>query len=159
MPSRATASFDVTGWDQAPYGEQDAAGPRLSRATVRKSFRGDLVAESTAELLMCQADPSDLSAGAGYVASELVTGRLAGREGRFVLQHWGVSDRDGQQTGGGTLSRGPARGNSLGSRDKCRLLSTQMGRTRSCWTMRFHKPNGRTAVALVRRLRLDRVVN
>jgi hypothetical protein len=49
---------------------------------------------------MCQADPSDLSAGAGYVASEMVVGRLAERVGTFVLQHWGVSDRDGQQTGG-----------------------------------------------------------
>ena len=100
MPSRATASFDVTGWDQSPYEDQDPSGPHLSRATVRKSFRGDLTGESTAELLMCQANPSDLSAGAGYVASEMVVGQLAGREGTFVLQHWGMSVGEERRTGG-----------------------------------------------------------
>ena len=100
MTTRATAAFDVIGWDQSPYRDGDAEGPCLSRATVRKSFQGDLVGESTAELLMCQADTTDLSAGAGYVASEMVVGQLAGRAGTFVMQHWGVSDRDGRQTGG-----------------------------------------------------------
>ncbi|MDX1578412.1 MAG: DUF3224 domain-containing protein [Gemmatimonadota bacterium] len=99
MTERATSSFDVTAWNQTPYGESDD-GPALSRATVRKRFEGDLTGESTAELLMCQADPDDLSAGAGYVASELVTGRLAGREGTFVLQHWGLSEGGSERTGG-----------------------------------------------------------
>ena len=100
MTTRAISSFEVTGWDQAPYGNGDD-GPSLSRATVRKKFGGDLEAESTAELLMCQADKSDLGAGAGYVASELVTGRLGGRAGTFVLQHWGLSGgAAGQRTGG-----------------------------------------------------------
>ncbi|MDH4044567.1 MAG: DUF3224 domain-containing protein [Gemmatimonadota bacterium] len=80
MPTRATATFTVTGWDPTPY-DEDVAGPRLSRATVRKTFLGDLTAESTAQLLMCQADLSDLSAGAGYVASERVVGRLGDRRG------------------------------------------------------------------------------
>lgn len=97
MTTRAVSSFKVTGWDQTPYGEQ-APGQLLSRATVGKSFEGDMVAESTAELLMCQADQKDLSAGAGYVASELVTGRIGDRAGTFVLQHWGLS-------GGGDASR------------------------------------------------------
>jgi len=90
MTTRATATFDVTGWDQTAYGEATGS-QQLSRATVRKAFRGDLAGESTAELLMCQADASDLGAGAGYVASELVTGALGGRAGTFVMQHWGVS--------------------------------------------------------------------
>lgn len=90
MSVRATASFEVTGWDQEPYGD-GGDGPSLSRATVRKAFTGDLTGDSTAELLMCQADTSDLDAGAGYVASERVTGRLGGQDGSFVMQHWGVS--------------------------------------------------------------------
>ena len=91
MTTRATATFEVTGWDQTTYGD-DTGGQHLSRATVRKTFSGDLVGESTAELLMCrQEHPSDVGAGAGYVASELVTGSLAGRAGTFVMQHWGVS--------------------------------------------------------------------
>ena len=90
MTTRATSSFDVTGWDHSPY-DEGIPGPALSRAKVRKAFRGDLVGESTAELLMCQADPANLNAGAGYIASERVVGKLAGREGSFVMQHWGVS--------------------------------------------------------------------
>lgn len=90
MANRAVSSFEVTGWEQSPYGDE-GAGPSFSRATVKKSFSGDLRGESTAELLMCQADPSSLDAGAGYVASELVVGRLGDQEGTFVLQHWGLA--------------------------------------------------------------------
>jgi hypothetical protein len=90
MSTRAIASFDVTAWDDAPY-DEPADGPRLARATVRKAFRGDLEGESTAELLLCQSDPSGGAAGAGYVASERVVGRLGGRSGTFVLQHGGLS--------------------------------------------------------------------
>ncbi len=63
MAKRAISSFEVMGWDQTPYGNQ-GEGPSLSRATVRKTFTGDLSGESSAELLMCQADSSDLDAGA-----------------------------------------------------------------------------------------------
>ena len=91
MTTHATATFEVTGWEQTTYGD-NTGGQHLSRATVRKEFSGDLAGESTAELLMCrQEDPSDLGAGAGYVASELVTGTLGGRTGTFVMQHWGTS--------------------------------------------------------------------
>ena len=91
MTTRATATFEVTGWEQTTYGDT-TRGQHLSRGTVRKAFSGDLDGESTAELLMCrQEHPSNLDAGAGYVASELVTGTLAGRTGTFVMQHWGTS--------------------------------------------------------------------
>ena len=99
MPNRAISRFDVTGWDQKPH-EEGTEGPSLSRARVKKAFRGDLTGESTAELLMCQADRSDLSAGAGYVASERVVGRLGDLSGSFVLQHWGLSHAGAQRTGG-----------------------------------------------------------
>lgn len=90
MARIAHATFDVTGWDQEPYGDAEAP-PLFSRARVRKAFSGDLEGESDAELLMCQADPQDLSAGAGYVASERFRGTLDGRSGSFVLQHGGLS--------------------------------------------------------------------
>jgi hypothetical protein len=91
MPARALSVFHVTGWEATPYDLDAGDGPHLSRATVRKAFEGDLVGESTAELLLCQADPEDLAAGAGYVASEVVRGTLAGRSGTFVMQHGGLS--------------------------------------------------------------------
>ena len=89
MSKRAIASFTVTNWDPKPYGE--GSGPHLSRTAVSKDFSGDLDGTSTGELLTCQADPADLSAGAGYVASEVVTGTLTNRTGTFVLQHMGIS--------------------------------------------------------------------
>jgi len=113
MTMRAISSFDVTGWDQTPY-EEEVKGPRLSRATVRKTFRGDLAGESTAELLMCQADPSDLSSGAGYVASERVVARLGGRAGTFVLQHWGLSGGGGPQRTSGHIVPGSGTGELAG---------------------------------------------
>ncbi|WP_423924819.1 DUF3224 domain-containing protein [Candidatus Palauibacter sp.] len=97
--TRAVASFDVTGWDQGEP-ESAAGGPTLSSAVVRKQFGGDLVAESEARLMMCQADTSDISAGAGYIASEVVRGSLAGKQGTFVMQHWGLSADGREQTGG-----------------------------------------------------------
>ncbi|MEE9207341.1 MAG: DUF3224 domain-containing protein [Gemmatimonadota bacterium] len=112
MKIHATSSFDVTGWEQASY-DDGVAGPALSRATVRKAFTGDLSGDSTAELLMCQADTSDLGAGAGYVASERVTGRLGDREGTFVIQHWGVSV-GGNQSAGGHVVPGSGTGDLAG---------------------------------------------
>lgn len=89
MSTRATAHFDVTGWDEAPY-DEPADAPRLARATVTKAFSGDLDGESTAEVLLCQRDPGDLGAGGGYLASERFVGRLGERSGTFVLQHGGL---------------------------------------------------------------------
>lgn len=89
MP-QAISSFEVTGWDEEAY-EERSHEPRLSRATVTKRYRGDLDGEGAAELLMCQADAADYDLGAGYVASEKVSGTLLGKRGGFVMQHGGLS--------------------------------------------------------------------
>jgi hypothetical protein len=88
MPTRATASFDVTGWVPTPY-DEPPEGPHLARVAVRKAFRGDLEGESTGEGLFCGTNAP--AAGAGYVVSERFTGRLGARTGTFVLQHVGVA--------------------------------------------------------------------
>lgn len=110
--TRAVASFTVTGWDQGEP-EADPAGPTRSHATVRKQFEGDLAAESEARLLMCQADTADITAGAGYVASEVVRGALRGRDGSFVMQHWGLS-ADGRERTGGHIVPGSGTGELTG---------------------------------------------
>ncbi len=84
---KATASFKVTGWDPAPY-DQPSDGPELSRISIQKSFHGDFTGESTGEGLFC--GMNNPTAGAGYVVSEKVTGRLGDRTGSFVIQHGGV---------------------------------------------------------------------
>jgi Protein of unknown function (DUF3224) len=81
MSERATASFDITTWDEQPYDERD--GVRLSRTRVVKVFRGEVEGESTAELLMAVAGEDS----AAYVGVERVTGRVNGRNGSFIYLH------------------------------------------------------------------------
>jgi hypothetical protein len=87
MKKRATAMFAIKTWDEKPY--NDGAGlPKLTRASVTKSFRGDLEGESQLEYLMVyRADGT-----ASFVGLERVVGRLSGRSGSFVLQRTGSFD-------------------------------------------------------------------
>lgn len=85
---KASARFDVTGWDPSPPFDQPSEGPELTRITIRKAFQGDIEGESKGEGLFC--GMSDPEAGAGYVVSERVTGRLGDRQGSFVIQHGGL---------------------------------------------------------------------
>ena len=39
---------------------------------------------------MCRASAEGPLENAGYIASEQVSGTLGGREGTFVLHHWGI---------------------------------------------------------------------
>ena len=113
MPTQATSTFNVTGWDESPYAEPDD-GPRLARTTVKKAFEGDLEGESTAQLLMCQATAKDLKAGAGYVASEQFTGSLDGKSGSFVIQHGGLVSAEGTQQTFGHVVPGSGTGELAG---------------------------------------------
>lgn len=125
MTMRTTASFDVTGWEEQPYDEPEV-GPRLARATVTKAFSGELAGESTAELLMCQADPDDFKAGAGYVASEQFVGQLGDREGSFVMQHGGLSGSGAERTFGHVVP-GSATGALAGLRGEVLISRTPEG--------------------------------
>lgn len=96
---KAVAEFDVVSWDQTPY-DGVPGGPALAEAVVGKAYRGDLAGTGQARLLMCRAADGEAAAdsgassaptNAGYVASEQIVGRLADREGSFVVQHWGVA--------------------------------------------------------------------
>jgi hypothetical protein len=63
---------------------------RLGRLTIDKQFQGDLEATSKGEMLT---GSTQVKGSAGYVAMELVTGKLNGRSGSFILQHTGTMDR------------------------------------------------------------------
>jgi len=81
----ANASFAIKTWDEKPYGEGPDL-PKLTRASVAKSFTGDLEGEGHVEYLMSyRADGS-----ATFVGLERVVGRLGGKTGSFVLQRAGV---------------------------------------------------------------------
>ena len=81
----ANARFAIKAWDETPYSE-GAGLPKLTRASVKKTFTGDLEGEGQVEyLMMYRADGS-----ATFVGLERVVGRLGGRTGSFVLQRTGL---------------------------------------------------------------------
>lgn|SRR5581483_5784392 len=86
MP-RANGPFDVTA---APKASDVQDGNTLSRLSLDKQYRGDLVATAVGEMLSAV---TSVKGSAAYVAQERVTGTLNGKTGSFVLQHTGVMNR------------------------------------------------------------------
>jgi hypothetical protein len=95
MAERASATFEITSWEEAVY-DAPAEGSKLLRATVLKTFQGEVAGTSAAELLMVRAGDEG---GEGYLATERITGRVGERTGSFVVQHGGVSSREVHQFG------------------------------------------------------------
>ena len=85
MSIQAKSDFKILAWEQKPYDKHEE-GPELLKIDVKRSFQGDVEAESTAVLLMCQASNDS----AGYVATERIIGRVGSRSGSFVIQHGGA---------------------------------------------------------------------
>jgi len=88
LTTRATGTFDVKLTPQSSDEEPD--GSTLARLSIDKTFRGDLDATSTGEMLSAG---TRTRGSAGYVAVERVTGALHGRRGSFVLKHDGTMTR------------------------------------------------------------------
>ena len=121
MPQRAVASFEVISWDQSTY-DDPVDAPALSRATVRKVFRGELDASSSAELLMCRPD----DASGGYTASERIIGKVGERTGSFVVQHGATQDGERYDVYGRVLP-GSGTGDLTGIRGVCTFRHDQNG--------------------------------
>ena len=85
MKKRASAQFAIKNWDEKPYSEGPDL-PKLTRASVAKTFTGDIEGEGSVEyLMMYRVDGS-----ATFVGLERVVGRIDGKSGTFVLQRSGV---------------------------------------------------------------------
>lgn len=90
MKQNANARFAIQGWDEKPYSEGPDL-PKLTRATVTKTYTGDIAGDGRVEyLMMYRADGS-----AAFVGLEQFAGRIGGKTGSFVLQRTGVFE-DGQ---------------------------------------------------------------
>src|SRR5512134_1377423 len=85
MKKSAKARFAIKSWDEKPYSEgQDR--PRLTRASVTKTYTGDIEGEGEVEyLMMYRSDGS-----ATFVGLERVVGRIGSKTGTFVLQRTGT---------------------------------------------------------------------
>lgn len=85
MKQTASARFAIKSWDEKPYSEGEDL-PKLTRASVAKTYTGDIEGEGQVEyLMMYRGDGS-----ATFVGLERIVGRIAGRTGSFVLQRTGV---------------------------------------------------------------------
>jgi len=65
-------------------------GISLGRMSIDKTFEGELNAISIGEMLSAL---TPTQGSAGYVAIEQVTGTLSGKNGSFVLQHFGTMSK------------------------------------------------------------------
>jgi Protein of unknown function (DUF3224) len=84
-PVRLSAVITVHQYEPAAYLEPPE-GPSLVKIHVEESFSGDIEGNGLAEFLqVSRADGS-----ASFVGIERVTGKLAGRQGAFVLQDAGT---------------------------------------------------------------------
>jgi hypothetical protein len=114
MKQTANARFAIQHWDEKVYSEgQDL--PRMTRASVSKTFTGDIEGEGRVEyLMMYRADGS-----AAFVGLERVSGRVGPRRGTFVLQRTGVFE-GGEARESYSVVPGSATGQLLGMRGEGR---------------------------------------
>ena len=85
MQRGANARFAIKNWDEKPYSEGKDL-PKLTRASVTKTFTGDIEGEGQVEYLMMYRNDGS----ATFVGLERVVGRIGGKTGSFVLQRIGV---------------------------------------------------------------------
>lgn len=92
--SRAVATFVNDVYEEGDVVEYD--GVALRRVHIERSFSGDLAGRST-----CELTTSGLQHGvAAYVAIDVISGTLDGREGTSLLSHRGTVSAAGAATAG-----------------------------------------------------------
>jgi hypothetical protein len=85
MKQNASARFAIKTWDEKPYSEGPDL-PKLTHASVTKTFTGDIEGEGQVEyLMMYRSDGS-----ATFVGLERIDGRIGDKTGSFVLQRTGA---------------------------------------------------------------------
>jgi uncharacterized protein DUF3224 len=112
MSTTANARFAIKSWDEKPYSEGQGL-PKMTRASVSKTFTGDLEGEGLVEYLMMYRSDGT----AAFVGLERFVGRLGGKAGSFVLQRTGAFEGGEAKEsytvvpGSGTGELGGLRGN------------------------------------------------
>lgn len=85
MKQVANGRFAIKSWDEKPFSEGPDL-PKLTRASVAKTFSGDIEGEGHVEYLMMYRSDGT----ATFVGVERITGRVGGKNGSFVLQRVGA---------------------------------------------------------------------
>ncbi len=118
MSTHATAVFQVKTWDEKPYQVIDA-GAKLTRASVTKTYSGDISGEATSESLMFYRPDGS----AAFIGLERVVATIGGRAGSFILQASGTY-RDGTATCDCTVIPDSGAGDLLNLRGEGRYVAS-----------------------------------
>ena len=89
---RAKGTFEIKAEPQPPYHQE--AGISLGRMVFRKDFSGDLIGESTVEVLTAR---TPVEGSAAYVGIERIVGKLSDLSGSFVVAHLGLMNAGAQR--------------------------------------------------------------
>jgi Protein of unknown function (DUF3224) len=85
VPETVEAKFNIDSWDEKPFDEVPDAS-KLTRASVTKSYSGDIEGTSTTEWLMSYAADGS----ATFVGLERIVGKVGDHKGSIVLRHVGT---------------------------------------------------------------------
>jgi Protein of unknown function (DUF3224) len=108
MSTQATGTFKIDSWDEQPYVETDEGG-KLTRASVKQTFGGEIEGEGAVEWLMCYRPDQT----ADFVGHQRMVGRIGDRSGTVVLESTGAFD--GKEAKGPlTIVRGSGTGELAG---------------------------------------------
>jgi uncharacterized protein DUF3224 len=92
MKRSANARFAIKSWDEKPYGEGEDR-PRLVRASVAKTYTGDIEGEGQVEYVMMYRNDGS----AAFVGLERVVGRIGDQVRQLrAPTHWGIRERAGE---------------------------------------------------------------
>ena len=78
MTTKAEATFEIESWDEQPWDGREGL-PKLTRASVKKTYKGDIQGEGTVEFVMAYRDDTSAS----YVGIERVVGSVRRPDGQF----------------------------------------------------------------------------
>lgn len=86
MPN-ASGEIQIKGWDEKPF-QEGKDGRKLTRATVKQTFTGDIEGEAVTEYLMAyRADGT-----ADFTGLQRIEGKVGGKTGAFVMRLSGSFD-------------------------------------------------------------------
>lgn len=80
MALQATSTFKIEGWDEKTYGEIEGGG-KLTRASVKQAFSGEIEGDGSVEWLMCYRPDQT----ADFVGLQRIVGQIGDRSGSVVL--------------------------------------------------------------------------
>ena len=86
MKKTAKGGFEIKDWQEKPAGAK--AGPKVTRASVKQRYTGDIKGTGTIEYVMVYRPDKT----AEYTGVEVITGSIGGTKGSIALSLRGVYD-------------------------------------------------------------------